>query len=161
MAGAYEELIKLAVDTDTTNRISSSDQRDQGVELDHRDVICYDCGYTCKSMQELHNHAHRSHGYATPSRGYCPNTTCLACLTKFGCRHRLVQHLSAHNKACFNMLADVYEPLDRPTVDLLDKQALADARGVSWISPARKLAGPRSSKELAVHGLRRLTTDDV
>ena len=75
---SWKKLVALAVESETAARIASSEQSENDSADDHQGVFCYECGYTCSSMDDLRNHAHRSHGYVCPSRAYCPTNTCLA-----------------------------------------------------------------------------------
>ena len=87
--------------------------------------FCYDCGRTFPSMMLLNNHAHRSHGYVSPVRSYIIDLQCKACLTTFGTRERLVQHLrNFKTNDCLSVLASVYQPIPSPMVAALDADAL-------------------------------------
>ena len=117
--------------------------------------FCYDCGRTFPSMMLLNNHAHRSHGYVSPVRSYIIDLQCKACLTTFGTRERLVQHLrNFTTNDCLSVLAGVYQPIPSPMVAALDADALFLTKSASAVAPAFRSQGPRIGPPLAGSGLR-------
>ena len=105
--------------------------------------FCYECGRSFESIQLLHNHAHRSHGYVSTARLYAPDLQCKSCLTVFSNRDRVVQHLNSHRtNDCLHLLQNVYLPLSHDAVRKLDKQALACSKTCISGRPAYRCAGP-------------------
>ena len=119
-------------------------------------VYCYECGHAFASHADLINHAHRSHSYVTPARGYAVSNTCLACLTMFGSRDALIQHYYTAGK-CLDLLQCLYLPLDRASVVQLDQAAISLRKSGARCPPARKLLGPRLHSSLAGDSKRVLT----
>ena len=115
--------------------------------------FCYECGRSFTSMQLLNNHAHRSHGYISPSRLFALDLQCKACLTVFGSRHRVVQHL-ADRRHCLHLIMSVYQPLPADTVRRLDSEALAMQKTRSVLAPAMRTHGPAIHAQLAATGKR-------
>ena len=115
--------------------------------------FCYECGKSFLTMNDLNNHAHRSHGYISPTRRFAPCNTCLACLMSFGSRERIVQHLH-DRKACVALLQSVYTPLPDEQVHFLDKQAIKIRKARKALAPAVRMRGSALHAHLAVDGLR-------
>ena len=82
------------------------------------------------------------------------------CLTLFGSRHFVVQHLQ-DRKGCLSAIQAVYTPLPVHVVKQQDATALKAAKLNIPLYPALKCPGPRVSHELAFNGLRVLSSVDI
>ena len=109
-----------------------------------RTVFSYECGQSFATHGELRNHAHMSHGFVHPGRGFAVSKTCLACLTMFGTRDALVHHYRSEvGKKCLDLLAQLYTPLDAHHVHAMDQHAIIVRKQMPHTVRAVKLCGPR------------------
>ena len=115
---------------------------------------CYECGAQFNCQADVLNHAHRSHGYKTPSRFFNVNNQCLACLTIFADRGKVVAHHQWGGKECLQLLQQMYTPLSLQHVQRLDDAALKSksVRSSTRGPPARRAYGPRVSPHILVDG---------
>ena len=128
--------------------------------VDNGGYVCYHCGRAFDTRLDMVNHAHRSHDYVSPTRLFCPGMQCLHCLTLFGSRYAVIQHLQ-NRKGCLAAIQEVYAPLPIYVVKEQDAKAVKVAKLNIPLYPAMKCRGPRISHELASGGLRVLTLADT
>ena len=115
---------------------------------------CYECGAQFDCQADVLNHAHRSHGYMTPSRIFTVGNQCLACLTIFADRAKVVAHHQSWGKKCLQILQQVYTPLSVQHVRRLDDAALksSSVNSCNRGPPACRAFGPRLSSHLTANG---------
>ena len=115
---------------------------------------CYKCGAQFNCQADVLNHAHRPHGYKTPSRFFTVSTQCLACLTIFADRGKVEARRQWGGKTCLQMLQQVYIPLCIQHVQFLDDAALKSnsLRNCTRNPSARKAYGPRVSPHFVGDG---------
>ena len=73
---------------------------------------CAMCDYSTDSIQALSWHEYTSHGLRHPMRDHIDGTVCIACLSDFHTRERVITHVTASSPRC----RDVYL-LVRPEVE--------------------------------------------
>ena len=112
---------------------------------------CTVCDEAFNTRQALAAHSFRKHGYIRRSRFYAGrDAVCNACLLQFGCRGRLIEHLSEKSPLCMHNLALSFEPFDEDTVAKLDAEDRETARALRRAgrrrvvaeSPCVRLHGP-------------------
>ncbi len=82
---------------------------------------CYICGKECASKAVLDGHMSKTHSKISCARLFAFGTRCLACLTEYGSRPRLIRHLGRKGCKCLiafianviPMTPEEYKPLDQ------------------------------------------------
>ena len=158
-------LLKKAVSS--SMRLRNEERHPSPPAPSHMDVLdqershfCYECGRSFNTHIDMLNHAHRAHDYISPARRYSPDNVCLCCLTLYGSRHAVVQHLQ-YSKKCLRTLQDVYSPLSYAYVRKQDAASRSSGHNVRPLQPAKKLHGPHISTEMSTDGLRLLVLNDA
>jgi len=77
---------------------------------------CPECGIVCKSKHVLNGHMAAIHGHRNPLKKHISGSHCLVCLTDFGNRLRLGEHVVNRSKFC--------GPIYRKFVPQLSPEAL-------------------------------------
>ena len=129
-------------------------------EVDDCSVPCYECGRLFRSITDVRNHAHRAHGFKASARFYTPSNTCLACLTSFGSRDAIIQHLT-DRKASMDLLFNVYAPLPTEIVSMLDKEAITVRKSRVPKAPSMRKHGQCVDAQMASPQKRALCVHDV
>ena len=92
--------------------------------------VCHKCGSKKGCKHELSAHLWISHGIKIPLRSKVDTTHCLACLTQFHTRTKLLAHISYRCKSCAYFYDHHVDVLDSHCTDPLEAQETIDNKAL-------------------------------